>query len=91
MKYKIQTSFGCTSNCISINDKLYIGEDPRYCLSGEERLVFNEDLFNEIKRMFDDGEINIINLIEHLHIEDIHYSETCDTCGDSVTTTKYEF
>lgn len=91
MKYKIETSFGCTANCISVNDKLYIGEDPRYCLSEAERFEFNEDLLNEIKRMFLDDEINIINLIEHLHIEDIEYSESCDQCGDSVTTTKYEF
>jgi hypothetical protein len=29
--------------------------------------------------------------VELLEIEDTHYSETCDQCGDNQVTTYYEF
>lgn len=90
MKYKIKTFFGCTSNCIEVNDKAYTCEDPRYGLTDEERNKFDNDLIEQVKKMFDAGEISITSLIELLDVENIEYSETCDTCGDSVTTTTYE-
>jgi len=90
MKYKIKTSFGCTSNCIEINDKLYYCEDPRYGLTDEERNKFHDDLFKQIRTLFDDSRIGVINLIEMLDVEDVEYSETCEQCFDSVTTTTYE-
>jgi hypothetical protein len=91
MKYKVVTSFGCTSNAIEVNGKLYTGEDSRYILSDYERNKFDEDLFAEIKRMFDSGEIGVVNLIEILNVEDTEYSKSCDTCGSTVVTTTYEF
>ena len=89
-KYKIQTFFGCTANAIEINGKLYDCEDSRYCLTDEERKQFQEDLFEEIKRMLKDHEISIVDLLELLHVENQEVSETCDQCGDSMTTTTYE-
>ena len=41
--------------------------------------------------MFDDGEIGVNDLVELLHVEDTHYYETCDQCGDNMVTTYYEF
>lgn len=90
MKYKIRTSFGCTADSIEINDKLYFCEDSRYGLNEEEREQFHEDLFKEIKRMLKSGEISITNIIELLHVENVEFSEICDQCFDSVTTTTYE-
>jgi len=92
MKYKINISEGCTSGgALEVNGVAYSCEDSRYELTKEQREKFHEDLFAEIRRMFDDGEIGVNDLVTLLHIEDTHYSETCDQCGDSVTTTYYEF
>jgi hypothetical protein len=91
MKYKVETSIGCTANCVTVNDVLYSGEDPRYCLTDKQREEFHADLLAEIKRMFEDGERTIFDLVAFLHEESYEVSESCDTCGDSVTTVKYEF
>lgn len=90
-KYKIETYQGCTSDGVEVNGVSYYCEDERYRLTDEQKEEFHKDLFTEIKRMFDDGEIGVTNLIEMLHVEDVEYSDTCEQCGDTVITTKYEF
>lgn len=92
MKYKINISNGCTAGGhLEVNDTAYSCEDKRYELTKEQREKFHEDLFAEIRRMFDDGEIGVYDLVQLLHVEDTHYSETCDQCGDNMVTTYYEF
>lgn len=92
MKYKINISEGCTAGGhLEVNGVAYSCEDPRYELTKEQREKFHEDLFTEIRRMFDNGEIGVNDLVQLLHVEDTHYSETCDQCFDRMVTTYYEF
>ena len=92
MKYKLNISNGCTaSGHLEVNGTSYFCEDQRYELTAEQREQFHTDLFAEIRRRFDDSEIHINDLVELLEIEDTHYSETCDQCGDTQVTTYYEF
>ena len=92
MKYKLNISNGCTaSGHLEVNGTSYSCEDKRYELTAEQREKFHNDLFAEIRRRFDDSEIHINDLVELLEIEDTHYSETCDQCGDNQVTTYYEF
>jgi hypothetical protein len=92
MKYKLNISNGCTAGGhLEVNGVAYSCEDPRYELTKEQREKFHEDLFAEIRRMFDDGEIGVNDLVQLLPVEDIHYSETCDQCFDNMVTTYYEF
>lgn len=92
MKYKLNISEGCTAGGhLVVNGVAYSCEDPRYELTKEQREKFHEDLFAEIRRMFDDGKIGVNDLVQLLHVEDIHYSETCDQCFDQMVTTYYEF
>lgn len=92
-KYKIETHFGCTSNCIVVNDKTYhIDNDPRYCLTESEQAEFNDAFFIELRRMFNDGEIQLYSLLEHFFEPDkTEVSGTCDQCGDCVTSNYYSF
>lgn len=92
MKYKLNISNGCTAGGhLEVNDTSYSCGDKRYELSTEQRESFHNDLFAEIRRMFDDGEIGVNDLVELLPVEDTHYYETCDLCGDNMVTTYYEF
>jgi len=92
MKYKLNISNGCTaSGHLEVNGTSYSCEDKRYELTAEQREKFHTDLFAEIRRRFDDSEIHINDLVELLEIDDTHYSETCDQCGDTQVTTYYEF
>ena len=92
MKYKLNISNGCTAGGhLEVNGAAYSCEDKRYELSAEQRERFHNDLFAEIRRMFDDGEIGVNDLVELLHVEDTHYHENCDQCGDNMVTTYYEF
>jgi len=91
MKYKVETHSGCTASNIVVNDKNYYGEDPRYKLSDDERTQFEEDLFLEIRRMYDDGEIGVDDLLQLLPPEDYKESPTCETCFDTVISYYYEF
>ncbi len=77
---------------MEINDLFYTGEDPRYCLSQEQREKFHEDLMLEIKRRLDDGEFSASEIIEHLFSpESSKHYDTCDQCGDSASSYFYEF
>lgn len=92
MKYKLNISEGCTAGgYLEVNGIAYSCEDTQYELTQEQREKFREDLFAEIRRMFDDGEIGVNDLVQLLHVKDTHYSETCDQCGDTVVTIYYEF
>jgi hypothetical protein len=92
MKYKLNISNGCTANGhLDVNGTSYCCEDKRYELTAEQREAFHTDLFAEIRRRFDNNEIHVTDLVELLEIEDTHYSETCDQCGDNQVTTYYEF
>lgn len=92
MKYKLNISEGCTSGgALEVNGTLYSCEDARYELTSYQRGKFHEDLCDKIKRMLFNNEISVHDLVALLPEVDTHYSETCDQCGDSVTTTYYEF
>ena len=90
MKYKVETHFGCTANTIVVNDKNYYGEDSRYSLTDEERKDFHDAFFAELKRMFDDGEVGVYELLQHFDAERTETSDTCEQCGDCVHSTYYE-
>lgn len=92
MKYKINISDGCVAGGhLEVNGMAYSCGDLRYEITKEQREKFHEDLFAEIRRMFDDGEINVNDLVQLFNAEDTHCSETCDQCGDTQVTTYYEF
>lgn len=92
MKYKVELSEGCTATGITVNGKAYSGEDPRYCLSDEERKEFEEAALAEVCRAFRDGELSVWNLFDNIQLQTIETSnELCDQCGDYVTTRYYEF
>jgi hypothetical protein len=89
MKYKVETHVGCTANTIEVNGKSYYGEDARYSFTDEERKEFNAAFFAELKRMFDDGEIGVYELLQHFDVERTETSDTCEQCGDCVSSTYY--
>ena len=91
MKYTVTVSTGCTADHIGVNGKSYTGEDARYCLSDEEREEFDKFILAEIGRMFKDGSIGIHELLYLIQPDETEFSPTCETCGDSVTTTTYKF
>ena len=91
MKYLVTVSTGCIADGIDVNGVSYTGEDSRYCLSDEEREKFNNFLIEEITRRFKDGEIGVHELLYLIQPDDTEFSPTCETCGDSVTTTTYKF
>jgi phosphate-selective porin len=90
MKYKVETHFGCTANTIEVNGKGYYGEDARYSLTDDERKEFDDALFKELKRMFDNGEVGAYELLQHFDVERTETSDTCETCGDCVESVYYE-
>jgi hypothetical protein len=91
MNYKVETHFGCTSDALIVNDKNYYGEDPRYHLNDQEREQFNDALLAEIGRRFHAREIGPTDLLSLLPSERYEVSDTCEQCGDSVTSTYYSF
>lgn len=92
MKYKINISNGCTAGGhLEVNGISYSGEDDRYALSYSDRKKFQDDLFIELRRMLNNYEMPIQHLVELLHVEDQEYLPTCETCGDNMVTTYYEF
>jgi predicted nucleic acid-binding Zn ribbon protein len=90
MKYKVETHFGCTATGIVVNGKGYYGEDARYSLTDDERKEFHVAFFAELKRMLDNGEIGVYELIQHFDVDRREYSDTCDQCGDSMESVYYE-
>jgi hypothetical protein len=90
MKYNVTVSTGCTATGIAVNDKEYFGEDARYTMTDAERDTFHNYLFEHLRKEFDAGCVNLWSLLELLTPEDQTYSDTCDQCGDYVTTTTYE-
>lgn len=92
MKYKVELTEGCTAFGITVNGLAYRGEDPRYCLSDEQRHEFEEAVLAEVRRTFRDGELPLWYLFDNIQLQSIETSKTpCETCGDYVTTRYYEF
>jgi len=90
VKYKIVISEGCTANAITFNDKDWSGEYEPTLMSVSERNDAVEYLLDQIREGLKDGTVIINELIECFTPDETEYSETCDQCGDSVTTRTWE-
>lgn len=92
MKYKVELTDGCVATGITVNGLDYSGEDPRYCLSDDQRKEFEEAALAEVCRAFRTGELSVWNLFDNIQLDRVETSSAaCDTCGDYVTTRYYEF
>jgi hypothetical protein len=92
MEYQINIAEGCTAGgALVVNGTRYSCEDMRYQLSLDQKEQFHNDLCDEIKRLLCDNVISVHDLVTLLPEVSIHYSETCEQCGDNVTTVYYQF
>lgn len=91
MKYSVETNFGCTAASIIINGKEYNGETSKNSMTPYEKEQFRDALLHEIYRSFLSEELGVYNLLQLLQPESEEFSANCKTCGDYVTTSKYNF
>lgn len=86
MRYKINVVEGCTAFGIYVNDK-----DFTDGLTDQERDLFVSDLLTEIRRLFDEENIGITDLLGLLHEYGFERStEPCEQCGDYITEITYQ-
>lgn len=86
MRYEIKVVEGCTAFGIYVN-----GKDFTYDMSERERYYFLHELFVEIRRLFDEKNIGITDLLSLLHEYGFERSkEACETCGDYITEITYQ-
>jgi hypothetical protein len=91
MKYKIEINEGCTSFSTVINDVSWSGEDPRYCLSVEQKNEFIDYLIEKLRIKLKAGDACIDDAIRIFDYEDYESSDySCETCGDTTSTTTWE-
>ena len=72
------------------NDKDWVGEYEPMLMSESEKNDAVEFLLEKIREGLKDGTVAINQLIECFSPDETEYSETCDQCGDSVTTRTWE-
>jgi len=91
MKYKIEINEGCRSFSTIVNDISWSGEDPRYCCSQEQQHECIDYLVEKLRAELKSGNIHIDSLIRMFDYEDYETSDySCDTCGDTTSTTTWE-
>lgn len=90
MKYKIVISEGCVASGITFNDRDWHGEYEPTLMSESEKDEAVEYLLEKVREGLKDGSVLIHHLIELFCPDDTEYGETCDQCGDSVTTRTWE-
>ena len=81
--YTVVDSTGCTRNAFTVN-----GKDE---LTEQETLNFLNHLFHEYKRRLKTGECCLSDFVNLFESDSVVFSEPCDQCFDSVTTTTWTF
>jgi len=80
-KYKFVETTGCTAFNFSVNDKS-ISE-----LSDQEHNEMLDYLFIKFKEQLDDNTVSLMDLVKLFQYDDYEYDpNTCETCGDNVST-----
>jgi hypothetical protein len=91
MKYKITISEGCTAFYTEINGKFVGGEDPRYDFTEKEIDELIDYLCERFKEERKQCTVQLDDLIKCFQPDSWHYDdESCDQCGDTVSTQTWE-
>jgi hypothetical protein len=91
MKYKITISEGCTAFYTEINGKIVGGEDPRYSFTEKETDELIDYLCEKFKEEYKQGTVQLDDLIKCFQPDSWHYDdESCDQCGDNVSSQTWE-
>ena len=80
---KVTVYQGCISNDITIDEK-----SLRDMTQNEVDMIV-EELLQKAKEALIRNEIQILDIIQMFQYDEFKTAPTCDTCGDSATTTVY--
>lgn len=91
-KYTITISEGCTAFYTEINGKIVGGSYEPECFSDNEVDELVDYLCKRFKQGLKDSTVQLDDLIKCFQPDDwSHDSNSCDQCGDSVSTTTWFF
>lgn len=91
MKYKITISEGCTAFYTEINDKIVGGEYEPTRFPEEEIDELIDYLCERFKEEYKQGTVQLDDLIKCFQPDSWHHdTESCEQCGDTVSTETWE-
>lgn len=83
-KYKFVETTGCTAFDFTVNDKSFSD------LTNEEYEQMLQYLFDKVKEGISEQTILLENVIHLFQYDDYEYDDhTCESCGDTVSTTTW--
>lgn len=91
MKYKVEQNEGCLSYGLKVNGKDWSGEYAPTLMSEQEKEEFVNYLLQEYKKQLKENSVTIDSLISVFQYDSWEEKNTCDTCGDRVSTTTWLF
>jgi hypothetical protein len=81
---KIVKRYGCTAASFTVDGIPY--DD----LTSEQVQKLEDAIFAAIRKEIADGSSSHYDLIDSVYSNEVTHSESCEQCGDSVCTTKWD-